>query len=372
MTQSTYPSYRHRVVYLQNSRQLQITLADQVDLTTRIPFGCTLTGRTITTPLGESLFDFCYADFSGIHQYWMHDGGRSYLLETASVPFASTLYAALFPDQSRDADSLEILQAEFLDLLQFCCDADYEPEVLGDLTAADRYALWSQIHDRSTETVHAEVICTGPIQVQCFPEKGAFRLSSAQQSFALRHGLHQAAMVNAIRHTQVIQHAHLCSSLEEMLRLEFTRLLEENVQTRRCRRCGRYFLVKGNYPSLYCTRIAEGRTQTCQQLAAASTFHSKLKDNDGDNAWGVYSKYYKRYYARIKRGALTATEFKQWQEDAARMRDRCLDGKMTLDEYRNWLDRYFQNPSISCPYASHIQCDAVCIGRGKTTTTRIV
>ena len=136
-------------------------------------------------------------------------------------------------------------------------------------------------------------------------------------------------------------HVYLCGSLKEMLRLEFTQLLEENVQVRQCRRCRKYFLVKGNYPSLYCTRTTEGSTQTCQQLAAASAFHSKLKDNDGDNAWGVYSKYYKRYYARIKRGTLTAAEFKQWQEDAARMRDSCLDGKITLLEYKDWLDHYF-------------------------------
>ena len=31
-----------------------------------------------------------------------------------------------------------------------------------------------------------------------------------------------------------------------MLRLEFTQLLEENVQVRQCRRCRKYFLVKGN------------------------------------------------------------------------------------------------------------------------------
>ena len=43
-----------------------------------------------------------------------------------------------------------------MNLLLLCCDADYEPEVLGDLTAADRYALWCMINVCSPETVHAE------------------------------------------------------------------------------------------------------------------------------------------------------------------------------------------------------------------------
>lgn len=335
------PSYQHRVAYCRNGRQFQITLDDQLEMPTHIPSGCTLEGRTITMPLGEGLFDFCYSDFTGMQQYTARDCGDAFLLDPASVPFARTLYAALFPSQSRETLSLQALQIEFLDLLQFCCDADYEPDVLGDLTAADRYALWCKINGCSPETVHTEIICTAPTQEYRFSGKKEFHLNGAQQTFAQRYELDQAEMKNALRQFHAIQHVYLCGSLKEMLRLEFTQLLEENVQVRQCRRCRKYFLVKGNYPSLYCTRTAEGSTQTCQQLAAASTFHSKLKDNDGDNAWGVYSKYYKRYYARIKRGALTAAAFKQWQEDAARMRDDCLDGEFTLDEYKNWLDRYF-------------------------------
>lgn len=341
MAQIIDSSYQHRVVYFQNSRQLQITLDDQFALPMHLPSCCTLEGRTITIPLGEGLFDFCYSDFTGMQQYTARDCGDTFLLDPASVPFARTLYAALFPDQSRETLSLQALQIEFLDLLQFCCDADYEPDVLGDLTAADRYALWCKINDCSPETVHTEIISTAPTKEYRFSEKKEFHLNGAQQTFAQRYGLDQAEMKNALRQIQAIQHVYLCSSLKEMLRLEFVHLLEENVQVRQCRRCRKYFLVKGNYPSLYCTRTAEGSTQTCQQLAAASTFHSKLKDNDGDNAWGVYSKYYKRYYARIKRGALTAAAFKQWQEDAARVRDECLDGKITLAEFKDWLDRYF-------------------------------
>ncbi len=306
-----------------------------------IPSGCTMEGRTITTPLGESLFDFCYADFSGIHQYWMHDRGRSYLLETASVPFARTLYAALFPNQSRDADTLEALQAKFLDLLQFCCDADYASEVLGDLTAADRYALWCKINGNSAETVHTEVICTMPTQKYRFSEKKEFRLSGPQQSFAQRHGLDPATLEHAMRQIQSIQHTHLCHSLEELLHLEFIQLLGENVQIRQCRRCRKYFLVKGSYPSLYCTRTAEGSAQTCQQLAAASTFQSKLRDNNSSNAWGIYSRYYKRYYARIKRGALTKAQFQKWQEEASEMRDRCLANEVSLAEFELCLKNYF-------------------------------
>lgn len=52
------------------------------------------------------------------------------------------------------------------------------------------------------------------------------------------------------------------------MELEFTKLLEHQVRFRKCGRCERYFILKGNYDTRYCNRIAEGTNRTCQDLAA--------------------------------------------------------------------------------------------------------
>ena len=75
-------------------------------------------------PLGEGLFDFCYADFTRMQQYAMYNCGGSYLLEPVSVPFEDTLYAALFPDRSRKTALLRALQKEYLNLLLLL---DFDP-----------------------------------------------------------------------------------------------------------------------------------------------------------------------------------------------------------------------------------------------------
>jgi len=69
-----------------------------------------------------------------------------------------------------------------------------------------------------------------------------------------------------------------------MLYLEFTKILEAGIEFQKCKRRGRYFIVKGNYHGACCDRITKGESRTCQQLAAQETYLNKLGDNDGKNA----------------------------------------------------------------------------------------
>lgn len=42
-----------------------------------------------------------------------------------------------------------MLQAEFLELIEFCFDKDFRSEVLGSLYPSERYSLWCKIRGRS-------------------------------------------------------------------------------------------------------------------------------------------------------------------------------------------------------------------------------
>ena len=66
----------------------------------------------------------------------------------------------------------------------------------------------------------------------------------------------------------------------------------ENIWLRKCKRCGKYFIMKGNYDTNYCDRVADGQTRSCQALAK---------------------------------------------------RDECSDGKITVEEYVAWMEGYFPN-----------------------------
>ena len=129
-------------------------------------------------------------------------------------------------------------------------------------------------------------------------------------------------------------------SIEDLLELEFTKMLEMDIRFRKCKRCGKYFLMKGNYDTVYCDRVEEGKTQSCQKLAALENY--KLK-NANNEAKKVYDKYYKRYHARVNVRQIKEQEFNQWRYKAITMRDDCNDGKISLQEYIDWNEAYFPN-----------------------------
>ena len=57
----------------------------------------------------------------------------------------------------------------------------------------------------------------------------------------------------------------------------------------------------------------------------------------------IYNKYYKRYAARVRVHQLKEDEFNKWRYQAITKRDECYDGKITPEEYVEWMEAYFPN-----------------------------
>ena len=125
-----------------------------------------------------------------------------------------------------------------------------------------------------------------------------------------------------------------------MLELDYTKMLEQKTRFRKCKRCGRCFIMKGNYETRYCDRVAPGKTRNCQELAAIKNYKSKTVD---DKALKIYNKYYERFAARVKVRQIKEADFKKWQYKAMDMRDRCSDGDISTDEYVEWMESAFSN-----------------------------
>jgi len=132
--------------------------------------------------------------------------------------------------------------------------------------------------------------------------------------------------------------SYKCSSLEEILYLEFEKMLELDLRIKKCKNCGRYFILKGNYQTEYCDRTMKGETQTCQNIGATTKYAKKVKDNP---ALALFNRAYKRYHARMKVGSVKPDAFKKWKYEAVVMRDKCLNGEITAGELEEWLDAYF-------------------------------
>ncbi|MCM1234089.1 MAG: DUF6076 domain-containing protein [Ruminococcus flavefaciens] len=79
--------------------------------------------------------------------------------------------------------------------------------------------------------------------------------------------------------------------------------------------------------SIYCERVAPGETeQTCREVGARTVFEKKIQDED---AWKLYKRAYKKYYARFMKGNMSREDFNTWAEGAAVERDSTIK-RLTL------------------------------------------
>ena len=117
-------------------------------------------------------------------------------------------------------------------------------------------------------------------------------------------------------------------------------MLDLNLRYTKCRRCRRLFPLKGKREAKYCEYIAEGETKTCRELAIQENYKAKTADKP---EMKIYSKYYKRYSARVKTGQITEEKFRQWKYLAVTKRDQCTDGKIFVDEIEVWMEASFPN-----------------------------
>ena len=111
--------------------------------------------------------------------------------------------------------------------------------------------------------------------------------------------------------------------LLDFVYVEFMKGLQKGFVPKRCANCGRWFLQKPGATYTYCTDPAPGQDgKTCREIGASSSFRSKVENND---VWKVHQRAYKKYFARIRSGLMTKSEFEVWSRQAANLRDAALE-----------------------------------------------
>ena len=252
------------------------------------------------------------------------------------------------------------LQKEYMDLLEFCFDDDYNPEIIGKLSPAKRYAIYRMEHGLSTQINRNEVFRVG-INSE-LERKIAYSTDSdvtvdgynlplvndpdVFRDYTDKGGIHRDSWNTLYSMPFEFTVSYTIHSLAQMLEFELSKMIEDGVRFKRCRRCGRYFLLKGNYNTNYCDRIDEGETRTCQQLAAIENYKRR---HEGDEAIALYQKYYKRYAARLKVNQIKEEDFNMWRYEAMTKRDECSLGKISPEDFRAWLESCFPNRKKKAP-----------------------
>lgn len=148
----------------------------------------------------------------------------------------------------------------------------------------------------------------------------------SDDAFRQLEGSAAVCSVNYALHPQpegaVLVERDTFSSLRDFLYVELGRAILRGNAPRQCRLCGRWFLHEQGDRTVYCDRIAPGEeSKTCREVGARATFENKLQNEE---AWKIYKRAYKKYYARVMKGNMSKEQFNAWVEHAAAMRDATI------------------------------------------------
>ena len=246
------------------------------------------------------------------------------------------------------------LQKEYKEMIEFCYDEEFYPGLFGKLYPNERLHLYRRLRDIPTKIERKEDVVlskfrpSGRIRPYGIPVEDLINLfenmdltpTEEAKRFSEKYGISVDSLMAETKTPTFLNIGYRARTVEEMLELEFSKMLEQDVRFRKCKRCGKYFIMKGNYDTKYCSRIAEGETRSCQELAAIDNYKAKIAD---DKAIPIYNRYYKRYAARVKVHQIKEEDFKKWKYQAMDKRNQCSDGIITPEEYTEWMEASFPN-----------------------------
>lgn len=232
---------------------------------------------------------------------------------------------------------LLFFQNHFKELINFCFDQSYNP-LLNQLSAKERYFLWKTRNE-------SPFLVTSMSNINCrtnitFVTTGASHNNNLGD---LLDGEISQQTIDLVKNSTIIPlRLFYCNTPVEYAFCEFDALITMNVKMKRCKRCGKYFILKGDYNTDYCDRVLPGQKISCKKAAAIDARKLKVKENP---ILQEYQRAYKRMYARITARKLSQKDFKEWSDKASRERDSIINfyGTNPPIEVINSFKKYLGN-----------------------------
>lgn len=113
--------------------------------------------------------------------------------------------------------------------------------------------------------------------------------------------------------------------------------LVENIEIKKCKNCGKFFVPEKRSDELYCNNIFEN-DKTCKEVGP---FKVKQKLMEENNDLKVYRNVYQKLLLRTRRNPDNTqyeTEFIAFKKKNAELKEQINNGEISQEEYINWLN----------------------------------
>lgn len=211
---------------------------------------------------------------------------------------------------------------KFKKIVDFCLSAE-GPKELKDLSPLERYYLYQLVYDTEIKENMLGVL---------------YKVNSIEDEDDITIEIDKTQLckvLDLLPKKPIIIYEVYESNVRGACYLEFIKLVSQNTLINKCKNCGKYFISKGRVDALYCDRLIDNEGKTCKDVGAMNSYRERIKD---DPVMYEYNKIYKRYSARVRYKKMSQEDFYNWSEVARDMRDKAREGKITLEEFKEWLE----------------------------------
>ena len=115
-------------------------------------------------------------------------------------------------------------------------------------------------------------------------------------------------------------------------------IIDKDIVVKICKRCDKYFPCLYNKNIQFCDRIDNNLNKTCRELKLDT-----LPEDDENKQKAYIMELFKRTYERVRHRVRKTKEqqlkYKYWSKEARSLRDKCINGEITVEYLKEWLSK---------------------------------
>ena len=285
--------------------------------------------------IGEQLCDFLNTDFENPNSFksLIKKYGINFFLNLTDIKYSD------FPVSTEEYEnSLDILINDHkyvfsLFRQDLMLDIEYifnmnNLEEIKDLTPLQRFQVMinSDVSSKSLEKIDNDKVRIN---------LSAFEILRDYSNYPMRQDETQRIVSKAnVSSSYFIE----CTDIIQALLIELLEIAKLNIEIKKCRNCGKFFVPNNRSDEIYCSNIYENG-KTCKEIGHFKVQQKLIQENDDLR---IYRNVYQKLLLRTRRNPSNtkyAREFEFFKDDNNKWRENISKGKCTEKEYVDWLKK---------------------------------
>ena len=285
--------------------------------------------------IGEQLCDFLNTDFETPDSFktLIKKYGINFFLNLTDIRYSDYPVSSDEYEKSQDTvinDNKYIFSLFRQDLI---LDIEYifnmnNLEEIKDLTPLQRFQVMTNSDFRSKSL---EKIDNNKVKINL----SAFEILRDYSNYPMRQDETQRIVSKAnINSSYFIE----CTDIIQTLLIELLEIAKLNIEIKKCRNCGKFFVPDNRSDEIYCSNIYENG-KTCKEIGHFKVQQKLMQENDDLR---IYRNVYQKLLLRTRRNPSNtkyAREFEIFKDDNNKWKENISKGVSTEKEYIEWLKK---------------------------------